>query len=264
VTTVINQLVATPASARDARALQRARASAVDELAGRTVWCATALPGGRSSARMLRSCLDAGGGVAAGSLTVAADEPLRLLAQRLDHAMRVAVATASPVGQGQHARLGPAEDAIYAEGQRDGEALLGGGVAPDDVVVLHDALTAVLAQAVRERGAHVVWDVKLAAAVPGQATARDVWTFLRRYTSAIDAFLMTWEEHDDRGRHVERIAAVMPSADVVATKELSAPVAQSAAWQDVGWSSVLADVVHQDRGEHVGGRLHARPAVAAR
>ncbi|MEY2532498.1 MAG: hypothetical protein QOF29_408 [bacterium] len=262
-TILTTEHVGIPGSTRDARALQRTRARAVDELGGRTVWCATALPGGQSSARNLRSCLDAGGGVAAGSLAVAAGEPLRVLAQRLDDILRVAVATASRVDRGEPVGLGAAEDAIYAEGLLDGEALLGSGVSGGDVVVLHDALTAVLAQAVRERGAHVVWDVKLAADAPDQATARDVWMFLRRHTAAIDAFLMTWEEHDDRGRHVERIAAVMPSADVVATKELPTPE-PSAAWHDVGWSSVLADVVHQDREEHVGGRLHARPAVAAR
>jgi hypothetical protein len=31
---------------------------------------------------------------------------------------------------------------------------------------------------------------------------------------------------------------------------------------DLAWSSLLADVVGADREERVGGRLHARPAVA--
>ncbi|MEY2533848.1 MAG: hypothetical protein QOF29_1758 [bacterium] len=263
-TSVVNEHVGRPGSTRDARALRRTRARAADELAGRTVWCATALPSGQSAARTLRTCLGTGGSVAAGSLEVAAGEPLRPLAQRLDDILRTATATASPIGRGDRAPLGPAEAEIYALGQGQGEMLLGAGVARDDVVVLHDALAAVLAQAVRERGAHVVWDVKLGVAAPGQETARDAWAFLRRYTSAIDAFLMSWLEPGDRGQPVERIAAVMPSVDIVATKELPMPGEQDTAWQDVGWSSVLADVVHRDRDEHVGGRLHARPAVAAR
>ena len=39
-----------PATLRDLRVLRFARERAVDGLAGRTVWCATALPGGRDAA----------------------------------------------------------------------------------------------------------------------------------------------------------------------------------------------------------------------
>lgn len=262
-TSVMIQHVAAPSSARDARRFARTRARAVDGLAGRTVWCTTALPAGQASARSLRACLGSGGDVTAGALDVAAGEPLRDVAQRLDDILRLAVAEASPIRSRRATSLGPAERDVYAQAQREGEAMLGATVAPDDVVVLHDALTAVLAQAVRERGAHVVWDVMLGAA-PGHATAHDVWTFLRPYTSPIDAFVMSWTEADPRGRPVEHIAAVMPSADVVATKEIPTGDAGGEPCQTVGWSSVLADVVHQDRGEHVGGRLHARPAVAVR
>jgi hypothetical protein len=261
-TSLMIQHVAAPSSARDARRFHRTRARAVDGLAGRTVWCATALPAGQASARSLRACLGSGGAVAAGTLDVTAVEPLQRLARHLDDVLRLAVAAASPIRPEGRTSLGPAEQDVYAQAQRDGEAMLGGAVAPDDVVVLHDALTAVLARAVRERGAHVVWDVMLGAA-PGHATARDVWSFLRPYTSPIDAFVMSWTEADPRGWPVERIAAVMPSADVVATKEIPTGDAAGEPWT-VGWSSVLADVVDQDRGEHVGGTLHARPAVAVR
>jgi hypothetical protein len=34
--------------------------------------------------------------------------------------------------------------------------------------------------------------------------------------------------------------------------------------RDVGWGSLLADLVVDDRREHVGGRRHVRPFVAAR
>jgi hypothetical protein len=262
-TSVTIQHVAAPSSARDARTFHRARDRAADGLAGRTVWCATALPAGRGAARSLRERLGSGGGVTAGSLDVPATEPLRDLAGRLDAVLRLAVAAASPIAAEAGTRLGAAERDVYARAQRDGEAMLGSAVSPNDVVVLHDALTAVLAQAVRERGAHVVWDVMLGAA-PGHATAHDAWTFLRPYTSAIDAFVMSWLERDPRGRPVERIAAVMPSADIVATQEIPTGEAGGDPCQTVGWSSVLADVVDQDRGEHVGGTLHARPAVAVR
>jgi hypothetical protein len=62
----------------------------------------------------------------------------------------------------------------------------------------------------------------------------------------------------------ERIAALMPSADVVAAKEIAAADAAADRRHNAAWSSVLADVVHADRGESVGGTLQARPAVPAR
>src|SRR5258708_4121708 len=46
-----------PSSSRAARAMDSARAHAADELAGRTVWCTAALPGGRATARALREML---------------------------------------------------------------------------------------------------------------------------------------------------------------------------------------------------------------
>jgi hypothetical protein len=62
----------------------------------------------------------------------------------------------------------------YASGAGRAEALIGGTVAPGDVVVLHDALTVALARAVRERGAHAIWHVRSArgAQAPGARAAR--------------------------------------------------------------------------------------------
>jgi hypothetical protein len=59
------------------------------------------------------------------------------------------------------------------------------------------------------------------------------------------------------GRPAAVVAALMPCVGLVAAKRMGAEPA-------VGWSSALADVVSDDRHEHVGGMLHARSAVAAR
>jgi hypothetical protein len=58
------------------------------------------------------------------------------------------------------------------------------------------------------------------------------------------------------GAHV---TALMPAADIVADTE-----AHGDPYRDVGWGSLLAAVVNADREETVGGRRHARPAVAVR
>ena len=177
-------------SARRVRMSDLARERAADRLGGRTVWCATALPAGRGAAHTLRGCLTADGCVVAEELEITPDEPFRALGGKLDQALRLASALASPTGLGREpGRLGRREHAQYAEGARDGEALAGDRVEPGDVVVLHDALTAALGEALRGRGAHVVWDVPLGTAPAGVAVAA-TWEFLHPHARAIDAIVM--------------------------------------------------------------------------
>jgi hypothetical protein len=243
-----------PSSARRMRARDAARRRAVDELAGRTVWCACALPGRRASAQRLRASLQwgGGGGVSCGLLEVAPDARLRGLAERLEAMLE----GSSP------SNLGAAERELCAEGVSASEQLVG-AVGPDDVVIVHDALTALLAEALRERGAHAVWHVSIVPP-PSRPAAAAARTFLRRYTSRMDAYVMTWSPSTERpGAIVERIAALMPSTDAVAAKDIPATYA-SGEPRLLGWSTVLADVVHGDREETVGGTLHARPTVPVR
>jgi hypothetical protein len=253
-----------PTSARRARTSDLARARATDRLGGRTVWCATALPAGRGAAHRLRGCLTADGCVVAEELEITPDEPFRALAAKLDQALRLASAMVLPTGMGGGpGRLGRREQAEYAEGARDSEALAGDRVEPGDVVVFHDALTAVLGEALRGRGAHVVWDVPLGTAPAGVAGAA-TWEFLRPHARAIDAVVMSWTDREVRASGIEHIAAAMPSPGLLATKEVPASGADAQSLHNRGWSTLLADIVDRDRGEAVGGTRHARPAVPAR
>jgi hypothetical protein len=238
-TLTVEHIDVTPGG-RAARVLDVTARLAEDELAGRTIWSASALPGGRASARMFSGQLREPGDldVAVRPLDVGADEDLMRLAQRVERMLTDATATPG--------QLGPAEDDVYVQGAQSGEGLVGDRVRPDDVVVLHDALTAALAQAIRERGAHVVWHVPAGAQSPSEA-----WDFLRRHTAALDAYLTAREG---------LMAALMPSPDAVAAME----VPMGGRYDTVAWGCLLADVVHDDRHEHVGGRRHARPDVAPR
>jgi hypothetical protein len=112
-------------------------------------------------------------------------------------------------------------------------------VRPGDIVVLHHPLAAAQASELRERGAHAIWHVLSA----------------RERAPAVDAYLMT----DTSWVGGQVVVALVPAADVVFAKEMRGPT-----YEDIGWCSVLADVVRTDREECVGGTLHARPAVAAR
>jgi hypothetical protein len=123
-------------------------------------------------------------------------------------------------------------------------------VRPDDVVVLHDPLTAALAEATRERGAHVV----------GRIEARPAGD--RELPSAMDAYLTSWPA-PERGIRIERIACLVPSSGTVATVDV-APGPAAERRHDLGWSSALAAAVAADRADTVGGTRHARPGVPVR
>jgi hypothetical protein len=105
-----------------------------------------------------------------------------------------------------------------------------------DLVFLHDPGTTRLAQLAREQGAHVVCLLD----------ADD----LPARSAAVDAYVMAWSG---------RVAAVMPAPCLMSLKEVERRL-----YEDLGWGSLLADIVHSDRDERVGGRLHPRPSVAAR
>jgi hypothetical protein len=194
VASFLMQHVQAPLGTRDARAFDSARKRIVAALAGRTVWCATAVRAGSA--------------------------PARRLCEHLAWAGDDGVATAwLPL----------------PEAPRD----LAGNVRAGDIVVLHHPLTAEPAEAIRERGAHAVWQL----IAP------------RERSPGVDAYVVTGRTAD--GAHV--VAALMPSAGIVSAKQMRGP-----AYRDVGWSSLLADIVQTDREECVGGTLHARPAIAPR
>jgi hypothetical protein len=116
---------------------------------------------------------------------------------------------------------------------------LAADVQPEDIVVLPDTVMAAPAEALRQRGAHVIMQ---RVGLPAPA-------------SAVSAYLVSGTTLD--GAVV--VAAVIPCAGIVTAKET-----RGAGYRDVGWGCLLADVVMWDRDECVGGRLHPCPAVAAR
>jgi hypothetical protein len=108
-------------------------------------------------------------------------------------------------------------------------------VCAHDVVVLRERPSRDLMESLRELGAHVLWHIARRPPEPAPA---------------VDAYVMTW----DHG-----FAALMPCAGLLVAKDLDARLDD-----ELGWTSLLADVVHSDRDETVGGMRHARPVVAAR
>jgi hypothetical protein len=234
-TTLLIEHLGAPPTDRDARMTELMRRRAADALGGRTVWCAAAIPSGHSAARRLRERLGAVPDVeiATAPLETLAQDPLRGMAEHVGQML----AGGAPPATG----LGPAERDAYAAGMAGED--FGARVGPGDVVVLHDALTPALALGLRERGAHVVWSLSYG----GDRSAAEAWEFLERHLSAVDAFVVSgtgW------------VVAVIPAQAEVAA--IDAARADDA-W---GWTGALAEVVQTDRGDTVGGRFHARPAIA--
>jgi hypothetical protein len=207
-------------TAHEARVLAYVEESSTDELSARTIWLAHALPRGSRGRLELE----------ARELVITVGELTLELARRLDRMLRGRAEAPEP--------LGSAEREICRRLMDDGDGLVG-DVQHDDVVVLDDPLTAMLAESVRERGAHAVRHVDVDPAMAQEAAAAQ--SFLDTYTRPVHAYLLS----RPRG-----VAAIIPSR-----RECS---------DCLGWASALTEVIREDRTERVGGVLHARPSVAAR
>jgi hypothetical protein len=247
----------TPDTQRRARRLDSARRRAADQLAGRSVWCTAAAPTEAHAADALEHCLCGirDQGVAPRRTLLALREPLIGLMGRLDAMLRGVTLLGPALGAGD-------EDALR-KGRQDGDALLGGEVRPGDVVVLHDPIAAALAPAIRERGAHAIWRASIGRWEGNAATA---WRFLHRSNPALNAYVTTWRPGSTASVGRAGIAAYIAASEVVSAKEVDMGEAGGtlSGYEEIGWTTLLADVVRGDRAERVGGTVHARPSVAAR
>ncbi len=213
--------------ARDRRALGERRRRSDDALAGRTVWCITTLTADDALDEALSACL--------AGVDCVATERLRLQA------------TAEILELLDHLESMPGDTALQRLGALSREASAAeplGSVSPDDVVVVHDPLAAMLASGARERGAHVVWDETNEGVVVA-------WRLVRETAPPADA-------------HLIAVPGVGIAAVMAAPSRVAAMHCEDAESAGLGRVATLADIVHDDRGETVGGTLHARPAVAAR
>jgi hypothetical protein len=239
-----------PSGVHDERVLAWTRSVAEDSLAGRTVWCAAALPVGHAAASRLLGLLR--GRLIVRPLSVTVTEPPAALASVLDGML---------AGTSRQLPLGAAAREAFARGAGDATETIIDRVDPGDVVVLHDTLTLLLAGPVRERGAHAVWN--LAAPSPRAPGFRAAQDFLDPQAAAVDAFVIAWRE---RRAGIDRVAALLPAAGLVDVKDAATAGSrrECARRRRLAWSSILGDVVEADRDDRVGGTLHVRPAVAPR
>lgn len=243
----------TPDTHRRARRLESVRRRAAERLAGRSVWCIAAAPTEEAAADALEHCLRAAhdDGVAPHRTLLELGEPLQGLMERLDAMLRGVTMLGSA--------LGPVEEDAYGKGRQDGDALLPGDVQAGDVVVLHDPIAAALAQPIRDRGSHAIWSTSIGR---GRA-AYAAWQFLHRSRPGLDAYITAWRSDRPVRTGRARIAAYIAAPSVISAKEVDAS-RSGQGYEEIGWTTLLADVVRDDRAERVGGTVRARPSVAPR
>ncbi|MDX6634925.1 MAG: hypothetical protein QOF06_1128 [Solirubrobacterales bacterium] len=240
-----------PIGPHERRVLAWLRSSAGDALAGRRVWCAASLSGGHAAGWRLRNLLK--DDLEIDPLAVEAAEPPAQLARQLD---------AMLAGVSPPRSLGAAARAAYARGGELAEPFLGGRVRPGDVVVLHDCFTVSFAVALRDRGAHAVWHLRRRSGSPAPCVRAAIDFLDRSGGAAVDAVVV--DERVGIGGP-ERVTALVPASQLLDIREV--PPGDDAARAErvaLAWISLLGDIVEEDRADHVGGTIQARPVVAAR
>jgi hypothetical protein len=142
------------------------------------------------------------------------------------------------------------------------EPAFGGSVRPGDVVVLHDCFTASFAAALRDHEAHVVWHLRerSGSSAPGTRAASEL--IARSGGAAVDAVVV--DERAGAGGQ-KRVAALIPASRLLDIRELpGGDDAGRAERLALAWISLLGDIVEEDRADHVGGTIQARPVFAPR
>jgi hypothetical protein len=145
--------------------------------------------------------------------------------------------------------------------EADGFAL-GGSVQTGDIVVLHDCFTVSVAAALRDCGAHVVWHLRERSGSLAPSVRAVIDVLDRSGGAPVDAVMV--DERVGPGGP-ERVTALVPASQLLDIREVPFGVdAARAERVALAWISLLGDIVEEDRADHVGGTIQARPVVAAR
>ena len=192
-------------------AVEEAIAAARELLAGRALWHVNSTPRGGGVAEMLQSLLAyaRGAGTDARWVAIGGDSDFFRVTKRIHNNLHGAA--------GDGGGLGSEERAVYERNLEACAAELAELVRPGDVVYLHDPQTAGLVEAMRSRGARVIWRCHVGLDSPNELS-RTAWEFLQPYMEPAEAYVFSrrafvWDGLDD-----DKLWLVPPSIDAFSPK----------------------------------------------
>ena len=196
--------------------LEAQAARARDAFGSRAVWHVSATATGGGVAEMLRTLLayGEGAGIKNRWLVLDGDAHFFAITKRVHNMLH-----GDP---GDGGSLGAAEGAHYAAVlSRNLDDMLT-RVSPGDVVLLHDPQTAGMAEALRNRGAHVAWRCHIGRDTPNALSSAG-WEFLRPFLAPVELFVFSRLAYAPDWVDAARLMVIPPSIDPFSTKNVELP-----------------------------------------
>ena len=178
----------------------------------RTVWCVNSTAQGGGVAEMLASLLAYTSSVGVDSrwVVINGNPAFFRLTKRIHNRLHNAAGDGGPLGAEEHE--------IYEHTLAAPSAAFARIVRPNDVVLVHDPQPAGVTQALKDRGAQVIWRLHVGADEPNDL-AREAWDFITPYVRPADAWVFSREAFFWHDRlPTERSYVIPPSIDIFSPK----------------------------------------------
>jgi trehalose synthase len=178
---------------------------------GRTIVHVNSTMTGGGVAELLASVLGylLGAGISSRWLALEGSEEFFVVTKRIHHLLHGK--------DGDGGGLGTAETDIYQSVLAAELDSLAAHIQPGDVVVLHDPQVVGLAPALRDLGAHVIWNCHVGADV-ANAQSRQAWEFLLPSATAAQAQVFSRAQYEWEGLETSRVAVIPPCIDAFSPK----------------------------------------------
>jgi trehalose synthase len=183
---------------------------------GRVIWNINSTASGGGVAELLGSLVpySRGAGIDVRWLVIEGDPAFFRVTKRLHNMLHGDAGDGQPLSSG--------DDAVYrGTAERNADELLR-RVGPADLVLLHDPQTAGLVEALRRRGAGVVWRCHVGADTPNDLV-RAAWSFLLPHVVDADRLVFSRAAFVWDGLDRARVSVIPPSIDAFTPKNQPLP-----------------------------------------
>jgi trehalose synthase len=215
-------------------AFERGEEEGRELLAGRVVWNINSTAQGGGVAELLRPLVAYARGARVDARWSVIEAPPEFFAvtKRIHNRLHGAVGDGGPLDEGARR--------IYEQVLADNLAEFADRVQEGDVVIIHDPQPAGMAEALRGRGAHVIWRCHVGVETPNELV-REAWAFLLPYVLHSKVQVFSREAFIWEGLDRESVMVIHPSIDVFSPKNIDMDDAKVQAVLSV--SGLVADDV---------------------